>query len=91
MNVFGSRKILIFIALILILGGLYISYTQREAKQELIAEHERLVQELEMWEARKASLIEEIERSGDLNYVEILARERLHMVKPDEIIYIVYD
>lgn len=44
-----------------------------------------------MWEARKASLIEEIERSGDLNYVEILARERLHMVKPDEIIYIVYD
>ena len=91
MSLFSSKKILIFIAISLILGGFYISYTQRQAKQELAAEHDRLLQELAMWEARKDALIEEIERTGDLNYVEVLAREKLQMVKPDEIIYVVYE
>jgi cell division protein FtsB len=38
-------------------------------------------------EARQAAIELEIERLKELDYIEILARERLGLVKPGEIIF----
>ena len=37
--------------------------------------------------ANQKALSEEIERLQELDYIEVLARERLGLVKPDEIIF----
>lgn len=86
-----ERKFILIIILILLVGGFYTWLSQQMEMKKLQEERIQLQKELEFLEARKAKLLEEIEKSGDLGYVEVIARERLKMVKPDEIIYIVYD
>ncbi len=73
--------ILITIGLLLMIGAQYIQ--QLRIKQEL-ADYEAKVLDQER---RRDDLQAEIERLQDPDYIEILARERLGLVKPDEIIF----
>lgn len=73
--------VFIIIGLLLVIGAQYIQ--QARAKQELADLEGRLRE----YEARQAAIELELERLRDLDYIEILARERLGLVKPDEIIF----
>lgn len=77
-SIIGSFVIL---GLLVILGAQYIQYAR--AKQELDVFEARLIE----YEARQAAIEREIERLNDLDYIEVLARERLGLVKPDDIIF----
>jgi len=71
----------VILGLLVILGAQYIQYAR--AKQELEVFEARLREH----EARQAAVEREIERLKDLDYIEVLARERLGLVKPDDIIF----
>ncbi len=73
--------VFIIIGLLLVVGAQHIQ--QVRAKQELADLEGRLREH----EARQEAIELEIERLKDLDYIEILARERLGLVKPDEIIF----
>ncbi|MGM0653546.1 MAG: FtsB family cell division protein [Bacillota bacterium] len=76
----SSVGILIIVGLLIMLGAQHLQ--QRTIAKEL-AENEDSVTE---YEQRKAELEMEIERLQETGYIETLARERLGLVKPDEII-----
>jgi cell division protein FtsB len=48
-------------------------------------------EELSLIQEKKARLEEELASVGELSYIEAQARERLHMIKPGEILYIFRD
>ncbi len=73
--------ILVIIGLSVMLGTQYLQ--QLKVQQEL-AEHEK---RLEIKEQQRQDLELEIERLQETDYIEILARERLGLVKPDEVIF----
>lgn len=60
---------------------------QRRAAQQL-AEYEVRIEKYEM---QKEAAKKELERLQDLGYIEVLARNRLGLVKPDETIYQIED
>ena len=72
---------LVIIVLLIIIGAQYLQYYR--AEQELANLESRVAEQ----EARQDSLQEEIERLQHLDYIEILARDRLGLVKPGEIIF----
>ncbi len=72
---------LVIIGLLIIIGAQYLQYYR--AEQELANLESRVAEQ----EARQDSLQEEIERLQHLDYIEILARDRLGLVKPGEIIF----
>jgi cell division protein FtsB len=67
--------------LLVIVGAQYVR--QYQAGQALI-EMEAKINEMR---ERQAELEEEIQRLQDLDYIEVLARERLGLVRPDEVIF----
>jgi cell division protein FtsB len=67
--------------LLIIIGAQYLQYYR--AEQELATLESRVTEQ----QARQESLLEEIERLQHLDYIEILARDRLGLVKPGEIIF----
>lgn len=67
--------------LLIIIGAQYLQ--QYKAKQELTEYELRMEQE----KARQLYIETEIERLQNLDYLELLARERLGLVKPGEIIF----
>lgn len=73
--------IFVIMGLLVILGAQYIQYAR--TKQEVAVFEARLREQ----EARQAAVEREIERLKNLDYIEILARERLGLVKPDDIIF----
>ena len=73
--------IFIIAGLLVIIGAQYVQ--QVRAKQELADFENRLREH----ETRQAAIELEIERLKSLDYIEILARERLGLVKPGEIIF----
>ncbi len=77
----SSLGIFIIIALSVIIGVQY--FQQLKIEQEL-AEYEFRLQE---YEQRQADLKLEIERLQETDYIEALARERLGLVKPEEVIF----
>jgi len=77
----SSLGVLIIIALVLIIG---VQYFQKLKIEQELAEHEFRLQE---YEQRQADLKLEIERLQETDYIEALARERLGLVKPDEVIF----
>ncbi len=86
-NRYSMYRLLIIIlgfmvcGLLIIIGAQYIrQYQAGKALEELEATI------IEMRE-RQAELEEEILRLQDLDYIEVLARERLGLVKPDEVIF----
>lgn len=72
---------LVIIGLLIIIGAQYLQHNR--ADQELANLESRVAEQ----EARQESLQEEIERLQHLDYIEILARDRLGLVKPGEIIF----
>ncbi len=71
----------IVLGLLVIIGAQYLR--QREAGQAL-AELEKKISEMR---EQQATLEEEILKLQDLDYIEVLARERLGLVRPDEVIF----
>ncbi len=71
----------VIVGLLVIMGAQYIQYYR--ANQEL-ARYESRIEEQEM---RQQALEIEIERLEHLDYIEVLARDRLGLVKPGEIIF----
>jgi len=71
----------IVIGLLVIIGAQYLR--QREAGQAL-DEMEKIISEMR---EQQATLEEEILKLQDLDYIEVLARERLGLVRPDEVIF----
>ena len=72
----------------------YIGYTvvQTEIKiQELKANEVILKEELNKLTEEKDTLTRELEDSKSLESIEKIAREKLKMVKPNEVIYIIQD
>ncbi len=72
----------------------YIGYTvvQTEIKiQELKANEVILKEELNKLTDEKDSLTKQLEDSKSLESIEKIAREKLKMVKPNEVIYIIQD
>jgi cell division protein DivIC len=72
---------LVIVGLLIIIGVQYLQYYR--AEQELANLEKRVSEQ----ETRQESLQEEIERLQSLDYIEILARDRLGLVKPGEIIF----
>ena len=73
--------VLIILGLITVLGAQHLQ--QLKIERELAAYENRLRE----FEERKSELELEIERLQETGYIETLARERLGLVKPDEIIF----
>ena len=73
--------ILVIIGLLTILGAQHLQ--QLKIEKELAEYENRLLE----YEKRKAELELEIKRLQETGYIETLARERLGLVKPDEIIF----
>ncbi len=71
--------------LLLIIGAQHLR--QRQAEQELLDYQARI----EKLEQRSERAEQEIERLRDLDYIEIQARNRLGLVKPDELIFQIED
>jgi len=71
----------IVIGLLVIIGAQYLR--QREAGQAL-DEMEKIISEMR---EQQTTLEEEILKLQDLDYIEVLARERLGLVRPDEVIF----
>jgi cell division protein FtsB len=73
--------VFIIIGLLIVIGAQFLRY--QKVQQEL-ADFEKRVRDYEL---RQAAVEEEIERLQNLDYIEALARERLGLVKPGEIIF----
>lgn len=73
--------ILFILVLFVIISAQYIRLVQTRSQ---LAEYE---EQLRLHLAKQAALELEIERLKDLNYIEIMARERLGLVKPGDIVF----
>jgi cell division protein FtsB len=76
---------LVIMGLLIVIGAQYLQHYR--ATQELANLENKVAEQ----EARQGSLQEEIERLQHLDYIEILARDRLGLVKPGEIIFQIED
>jgi len=77
--------IFIIIGLFIIIGAQYFQYFR--AAQELARFEEKINEQ----ETRQELLQEEVERLQHIDYIEVLARDRLGLVKPGEIIFQIED
>ena len=82
------NKILIIMILVVIGYVSWILIDQRLRLQELIKEKGELDKKVEQLKELEEQLVKEKEMVNDPMYIERVARERLKMVKPNEIIYI---
>jgi len=82
---FSYTGIFLICCLLLIIGAQHLR--QRQAEQELLDYQARI----EKLEQRSERAEQEIERLRDLDYIEIQARNRLGLVKPDELIFQIED
>jgi cell division protein DivIC len=71
----------VIFGLLVIIGAQFLR--QREAGQAL----EELEKKISEMREQQANLEEEILKLQDLDYIEVLARERLGLVRPDEVIF----
>jgi len=79
---------LFLIVLVILLYVSWILISQRIKLQELTKQEEELQKKVEQLKEEEQRLAEERELLNDPKYIERVARERLKMVKPNEIIYI---
>lgn len=83
-----------YILIALIALTVYMGYilVRQEAKyRELVAERDAYNAQIETLRETIGQLSEQIEEISTPEYIEKMAREKLQMVKPDEIIYILED
>lgn len=85
------NKYLIFILVVFLAYVIY-SIAQAEIKiQELKAREATLTEELNKLTEETKSLTKQLEDSKSLESIEKIAREKLKMVKPNEVIYIIQE
>ncbi len=90
-NKYGMYKLIstigifIIVGLFIIIGAQYFQYFK--AAQELARFEERVSEH----ETRQEMLQEEVEKLQHIDYIEVLARDRLGLVKPGEIIFQIED
>lgn len=85
------NKYLIFILVVFLA---YVGYSTVRAEikiQELRAREATLTEELNKLNEEKESLTKQLEDSKSLESIEKIAREKLKMVKPSEVIYIIQE
>lgn len=89
---FFKRNQITFVFLIVFMVYVSVTFVRQEIKlRELKFDESNLVAEIQMLNSDIIKLEEEIEATQGLTYVEKLAREKLKMVKPNEIIYIIQE
>ncbi len=81
------RLLLIALALVIILLAGFSAYNIIELREEKVLAQEQL----DALEEEKARLEDELEHVNSLEYIEQKARQDLHMIFPDEYLYIVPD
>lgn len=86
---FNRNKLLLLIVLGLIVFGTSTFVSQQIQIKQLNAERLGYIAKIERLKLVKQNLQEELERSGSLEYIEIVAREKYNMVKPDEILFFI--
>lgn len=77
---------------LLIVFVVYVSVTlmrQEIVLREVQYEEAEEIKKMEQLAAEVEALEQQIEESGDIEYIEKIAREKLKMVKANEIIYII--
>lgn len=83
----GNRPFYMIVIVILIYAS-WIFIDQRIQLAELNSQKEDLLKTMEQLREKEQLLVQEKEMISDPNHIERIARERLKMVKPNEIIYI---
>lgn len=92
-SVFFLKRHKFFILLLCVIIGYFgfLFIDQEMMIKDLQEEEERLTEKVEKWDTKIKSVEEKIEKSDNLDFVEKEAREKLKMVKENEIIYIIQD
>ncbi len=86
-----KNRIVVLISMVIILY-VGVTFLQQEMKiRELEYERDYIETEIESLNADITDLESKIEETKGLNYVEQVAREKLKMVRSDEIVYIIDD
>lgn len=83
----GNKKLLIFfviLIIILVVTGINYGYKIRMQKKE----HKRLIAEQQELKRKKKEALQMRGKVKGMDYVEVVARKRLHLIKPGEILYI---
>lgn len=86
---FSRKKLLLLIALALIIFGTSTFISQQIQLKQLQAEQLGYIAKIERLKLVKQNLQEELDKSSSLEYIEIVAREKYNMVKPDEILFFI--
>lgn len=88
---FVKNKYILIIFIVLVLYFAYILISQEIKYKELIDDRENYTLEIDELKLKIIELYDVIEVISTPEYIEKMAREKLQMVKPDEIIYILED
>lgn len=86
---FNKNKIVIILALVVLLYFSYILIKQELKYNELMDDKIYYANEIDRLKEVIEELNKKIDEISTPEYIEQIARERLKMVKPDEIIYII--
>lgn len=83
----GNKKLLIFfVVLIIILVATGVNYGYKIRMQN--EEQKRLIEEQQDLKRKKKEALQIKGKVKGMDYVEVIARKRLHLIKPGEILYI---
>ena len=85
---FRKNKYILIVLFALLVYILVILINQEIKYREMIAERDSYTSEIEELKETISELTEMIDEISTPEYIEKMARERLQMVKPDELIYI---
>jgi cell division protein FtsL len=85
------HKFLILFLIVFTAYCIFIVINQEIRLRELRAEEVRLTQTIERLNEEKTQLEEDLKNSQSLDNIEKIARSKLKMVMPNEIIYIIQD
>ena len=88
---YGMYRLISIVGILAIFGLTVVIGAQHIQRIRAEQELEDLQSRVQYYEARHASIQTEIDRLQDLDYIEIMARERLGLVKPGEVIFQVED
>jgi len=86
-NRYSMYRLLVFILSLVVFGLLVIIGAQYLRQREVSQALEKMEKHVSEVKERQAALEEEILKLQDLDYIEVLARERLGLVRPDEVIF----
>lgn len=86
-----KNKIILLISVLLLVYMSYILIRQEMKYQELLTDRDEYTNQIDELKVTISELNDMINEISTPAYIEKMAREKLQMVKPDEIIYILED